>query len=88
MVRVTVSSVLYFYASDPEGPAERWEPVSLPLLQSIEHIEAPAQDKCDPPGWLGLGDHLQAAWERRGIGAYLSDGATGSNARGAHREGQ
>ncbi len=42
MVRVTVSSVLYFYATDPEGPAERWETVSLPLLQSIEHIEAPA----------------------------------------------
>ena len=40
MVRVTVSSVLYFYATDPEGPAERWETVSLPLLQSIEHIEA------------------------------------------------
>ncbi len=56
MVRVTVSSVLYFYATDPEGPAERWETVSLPLLQSIEHIEALRQDKRDPPGWLGLGD--------------------------------
>ena len=45
MVRVTLSSVLYFYATDPEGPAERWETVSLPLIQSIEHIEATAAKK-------------------------------------------
>ena len=42
MVRVTVSSVLYFYGSDPEAAAERWETVSLALIQNIEHLDAPA----------------------------------------------
>lgn len=45
MVRVTLSSVLYFYASDPEGPAERWETVSLSLIQNIEHSDLAAGKK-------------------------------------------
>ena len=42
MVRVTVSTVLYFHAADPEGPAESWETVSLSLLENIVHIDVPA----------------------------------------------
>jgi hypothetical protein len=42
MVRVTLSTVLYFYASDPEGPAERWETISLSLIQNIVHIDTAA----------------------------------------------
>ena len=42
MVRVTMSSVLYFYAADPEGPAERWETVSLSLIQNIVHLDVQA----------------------------------------------
>jgi hypothetical protein len=45
IVRVTLSSVLYFYAADPEGPAERWETVSLSLIQDIEHTDATAGKK-------------------------------------------
>ena len=45
MVRVTMSAVVYFYASDPEGPAERWETVSLSLIQTIEHIDTLAAKK-------------------------------------------
>jgi hypothetical protein len=40
MVRVTLSSVLYFHATDPEGPAESWVTVSLSLLEHIVHIDA------------------------------------------------
>ena len=40
MVRVTLSSVLYFYATDPEGPAERWETVSLSLIHNIVHLDS------------------------------------------------
>ena len=66
MVRVTVSSVLYFYATDPEGPAERWETVSLPLLQSIEHIEALRKINATHQAGSGLAIHLQAAWDNGG----------------------
>jgi len=40
MVRVTLSSILYFHATDPEGPAESWETVSISLLQNIVHVDA------------------------------------------------
>ena len=45
MVRITTSAVVYFYGSDPEAPAERWETVSLDLLQNVEHLDAPAGKK-------------------------------------------
>jgi hypothetical protein len=42
MVRVTLSSVLYFHTPDPDIAADKWETVSLGLIQNIEHIDATA----------------------------------------------
>lgn len=45
MVNVTTLTLHYYYRADPETPGERWETVSLPLIQNIEHIDAPASKK-------------------------------------------
>jgi hypothetical protein len=45
MVNVTTSTLLYFHRTDPETPTERWETVSLDLIQNIEHLEATAGKK-------------------------------------------
>jgi hypothetical protein len=42
MVHVTVSSVAYFHRTDPEVPGERWETVSLSLIENIVHIDKTA----------------------------------------------
>ncbi len=45
MIRVTTLAVVYFYGDDPDAPAQRWETVSIPLIQNIEHIDATAAKK-------------------------------------------
>ena len=44
MVHVTVGAVVYFHG-EPEDPAERWETVSLTLLQNIELMNVKAGKK-------------------------------------------
>jgi hypothetical protein len=40
MVNVTTSTIHYYHRIDPEIPGDRWETVSLSLIQNIEHIDA------------------------------------------------
>lgn len=39
MVNAAGATVIYFHRVKPEEPGDRWETVSLSLIQSIEHIE-------------------------------------------------
>jgi hypothetical protein len=43
MVNVTISTIHYYHRTDPETPGERWETVSLSLIQNIEHLETAAK---------------------------------------------
>jgi hypothetical protein len=45
MINVTTSAIIYFYRTDPETPGERWETVSLSLIQNVEHIDTAAGKK-------------------------------------------
>ncbi len=42
MVNVTTATIHYYHRIDPETPAERWETVSLALIQNIEHLDTAA----------------------------------------------
>jgi hypothetical protein len=42
MIRVGRDTALLFHATDPEGPFERWETVSLVLVENVDHIDASA----------------------------------------------
>jgi hypothetical protein len=40
MLNVTLGTVHYYHRTEPDQPGERWETVSLALIQNIEHIDA------------------------------------------------
>jgi hypothetical protein len=42
LLRVTRSMLCVFFADDPTGPADRFEMVSLLLIERVEHLESPA----------------------------------------------
>jgi hypothetical protein len=43
LVRLGKDFFNYYYATPPDAPAERWETVSLLVVQNIQHLEEPAK---------------------------------------------
>jgi len=44
MIRVGRDVAIYYHAPAPDAPFDRWESLSLLLIQNIEHLEQPARD--------------------------------------------
>jgi len=42
-VKVGRTSLLYFYTTQPDGMYERYDTVSLLLIQHVEHMDQPAK---------------------------------------------
>ncbi len=40
MIRVGHDSIVYFHATPPDGPFDRWETLSLALVERVEHADS------------------------------------------------
>jgi len=48
LIRVGMDVIIYYYASPPDAPFDRWESVSLSLIQNVEPIDVPAASGTGP----------------------------------------
>jgi len=49
MIRVGRDVLNYYYADPPDGPFERWDTVSLVLIEHIEPLDAPPAASVNGP---------------------------------------